>query len=60
MSTKEEILELINNLPENVTLDDVMEKLYIRAKIEAAVNEIDQGKGIPHEAVKEHFKKWLN
>lgn len=60
MSTKEEILELINNLPENATLDDVMEKLYIRAKIEAAVNEIDQGKGISHAEVKEHFKKWLN
>jgi predicted transcriptional regulator len=60
MSTKEEILELISNLPDNVTLDEVMEKLYIRAKIEAAVNEIDQGKGISHEDVKEHFKKWLN
>ncbi len=36
-----------------------MHALYIRAKIEQAEREIEQGKGIPHEeAKKKLLKKW--
>ncbi|WP_025025858.1 hypothetical protein [Caldalkalibacillus mannanilyticus] len=59
MSTKQEIIDMIKNMPDNTTVDDVMEKLYIRAKIESAIKQIDEGKGIPHNQVKEKFKKWL-
>lgn len=30
MSTKEEVLKLIEDLPENVTIDDIMRELYIK------------------------------
>ncbi|GIN73091.1 hypothetical protein J14TS2_35660 [Bacillus sp. J14TS2] len=59
MSAKEEIIEMIKNLPENVTTDNIMEKLYERIKIESAIQQLDEGKGIDHEEVKEKFKKWL-
>lgn len=59
MSTKQEIIDMIRNMPDNTTVDDVMERLYIRAKIESAIKQIDEGKGIPHNQVKEKFKKWL-
>jgi DNA gyrase/topoisomerase IV subunit B len=59
MSTKQEIIEMIKSMPDNATVDDVMEKLYVRAKIESAIKQIDEGKGIPHDQVKEKFKKWL-
>jgi hypothetical protein len=59
MSTKQEIIDMIKSMPENATVDDVMEKLYVRAKIESAIKQIDEGKGIPHDQVKEKFKRWL-
>lgn len=59
MSAKEEIIKMIKNLPENVTTDNIMEKLYERIKIESAIQQLDEGKGIAHEEVKEKFKKWL-
>ncbi|TCP21151.1 hypothetical protein EV207_1455 [Scopulibacillus darangshiensis] len=59
MSTKQEVIELIKNLPDDVTIDDIMEGLYKKAQIEEAIYEIDQGKGSSHEKVREHFNKWL-
>lgn len=60
MSTKEEVIEMIRNMPEESTVEDIMEKLYIRTKIERAMKQLNEGEGIPHEQVKEHFKKWLS
>jgi hypothetical protein len=59
LSTKQEIIEMIRGMPDNATVDDVMEKLYVRAKIVSAIKQIDEGKGIPHDQVKEKFKNWL-
>ncbi|MHA1235684.1 MAG: hypothetical protein ACTSO6_08300 [Promethearchaeota archaeon] len=56
---KEEIIELIKNLPENATIDDIMYHLYVKKKITAGIEEIEQGKVVPHEKVMENAKKRL-
>ncbi|SHG64581.1 hypothetical protein [Ornithinibacillus halophilus] len=60
MSTKEEVIKLIKELPENVTLDDIMRELYVRKKIDKGIKEPDAGKFVSHEVVKEKLGKWLN
>ena len=60
MSTKDEVIELIRNLPENVTIEDIMKELYIKLKIDRGIQELDSGKVISHEQGKEKFGKWLN
>ncbi len=60
MSIKEEIIKIIKDMPETVTIEDIMQKLYVRAKIEAGLNELNEGKGIPHEEAMERMSKWLN
>jgi predicted transcriptional regulator len=60
MSIKEEIIKIIKDMPETITIEDVMQKLYVRAKIEAGLKELDEGKGIPHEEAMERMSKWLN
>jgi len=58
-SVKEKAKGVIDNLPDNSTMDDIMHALYIRAKIEQGEREIEEGKGIPHEVVKERLlSKW--
>lgn len=60
MSTKEEIIQMIKNMPENISTDDIMEKLFERIKIESAMQQIEEGQGVSHDEVKEKFAKWLS
>jgi hypothetical protein len=56
---KEEIIDLIKKLPDDVTIDDIMYHLYVKKKILAGIKDIEQGKIIPHEQVMENAKKRL-
>lgn len=60
MSVKAEIIKLIQELPENATLEDILYKIHVKAKIEEGLKEIEEGKGIPHEEAMERISKWLN
>lgn len=60
MSTKEEVLKLIEDLPEGVTIEDIMRELYIKSKIDKGIQELNSGKFVSHEQVKEKLEKWLN
>ena len=56
---KKEIITLIEKLPEDTTIDDIMYHLYVKKKILAGLKELDDGKAIPHEKVMENAKKRL-
>jgi predicted transcriptional regulator len=59
MTIKEKAKSVIDNLPEDSTMDDIMHALYIQAKLEKGLQEINEGKGISHEVVKERLlNKW--
>jgi hypothetical protein len=60
MSVKDEVIKLIQDLPDTVTVEDILYKLYARAKIEEGINELDVGKGISHADAMERIKTWLN
>lgn len=60
MTLKEEVIKLIQELPDNTTIEDIMYKLYVRAKIEAGIKELDEGKGIPHNEMMEKISKWIS
>jgi predicted transcriptional regulator len=50
--TKEKVLEVLRRLPEDATLDDVIERLCFVAKVERGLMQADKGQTIPHEEVK--------
>ncbi len=50
---------VIDTLPDEVTMEDIIDALYIRAKFERGEREIREGKGIPHEQAKVRLQKWL-
>lgn len=60
MSIKGEVIKLIQELPEDATMEDILYKLYVRAKIEEGLNELNEGQGIPHNEALEKISKWLN
>ncbi|WP_102348276.1 hypothetical protein [Bacillus sp. Marseille-P3661] len=59
MSTKEEVIKMIKNLPDDATIEDIMEELYVHAKIDKGIKELNSGTFITHDDVKEKLKKWL-
>ena len=51
-TARERILAALQDLPDDATFDDAIERLVFLAKIDAGLAELDAGKGIPHEEVK--------
>lgn len=60
MNAKEEVIKIIESLPNNVTLEDIIKQLSVKAKIENGVNQLNNGEYCSHNEVKEKFTKWLN
>ena len=55
---KEQVLELVERLPDDFTLDEILDEIYFKAQVDAGLQELDEGKGIPHEEVKRRLSKW--
>jgi len=58
--TKEQVIRIIDRMPEQASIADIMAELYFCLKVNSGLRELDEGKGIPHEQVKEHLEKWLS
>ena len=56
---KQQILELIKDLPEEVDIDEVMYRLYLRQKLEAAEKDVREGRLVSHEEVIKETSKWF-
>ncbi|MEL7475720.1 MAG: hypothetical protein AAGJ55_05765 [Cyanobacteria bacterium J06555_12] len=51
-TAKDVARRVIERLPEQATLDDIMYELYVQQKIEAGLTAAEQGQVISHEQVK--------
>ena len=56
--SREEILKLIERLPENVTEADVMEELYFRLQVEKGLKDATEGRVISHAQIKDRIAQW--
>ncbi len=54
-TTKEEAMQLIARLPEEVTWEDIMYRLYVKRKIEEGIKAAEEGRTISHDDVKVLF-----
>lgn len=60
MSTiKESVLSMVKGMPENATLEDIMESLYVKQKILKGQKQLEAGQFYTHEEAKELMKEWL-
>ena len=58
-AVKQQVIKMIQSLPEEVSIDDIMAELYFKLQVDAGLKELDEGKGIPHEEVEKRMSKWL-
>ncbi len=60
MTTREIAKSVIDALPEDASLDDIMRALYVRLKLEGAERSIEEGKGVMHDQAKQRLQKQPN
>ena len=51
MSSKDKILSVIQTLPDDVSVDEAIDRLYLLSKIERGIREADVGNVVDHDAV---------
>ncbi|MDA2924590.1 hypothetical protein MYX65_08040 [Acidobacteria bacterium AH-259-L09] len=56
---KEEVHELLEQLPEDASLEDIQYHIYVRQKIQKGLEAASQGKVIPQEEVEKRMARWL-
>ncbi len=56
---KQQVIQMIQSLPDDVTINDIMAELYFKLQVDAGLKELDEGKGIPHEEIEKRMSKWL-
>jgi hypothetical protein len=56
---KQEVFELIKDLPEEVDIDEIIYRLYLRQKLESAEKDVRESRLISHEEVVKETSKWF-
>jgi predicted transcriptional regulator len=60
VKVKETVRSLLDRLPENCTLDDVLYHLYVLQSVERGRADVAAGRTVSHEEVERELrKKWL-
>jgi predicted transcriptional regulator len=58
-TAKQSAIEVIENLPDDSSYEDIMERLYFLQKVEVGLIDIEAGRVVPHEEVKKRLARWL-
>lgn len=60
MKAKEKVREVLERLPDDCTMDDVLYHLYVVSQIERGLDDVEAGRTIPHEeAAEELRRRWV-
>jgi predicted transcriptional regulator len=50
--TRDGIIDALREMPADSTIDDAIERLVFLARVEAGLQQLDAGDGVPHEEAK--------
>lgn len=55
---KNEVLELIRRLPDDVTTADIMEELYFKQQVDKGLQDVAEGRVLTQRELKERLARW--
>jgi predicted transcriptional regulator len=58
MSDKEMVMDVVRELPEESTLEEILEQVRILAALQRSAEDADAGRVISHEEVKKRAASW--
>jgi predicted transcriptional regulator len=56
---KQTILNVIQQLPEQTSVEDAMERLLLLTKIDKGCGDADEGRTVSHAEAEQRLEKWL-
>ena len=59
MTVKEIAKGVIDTLPDNADMEEIIHALYIKQKFDRGIRQIKEGKGIPLEEAKKIMRSWV-
>jgi predicted transcriptional regulator len=59
ISGKDAARQVIDTLPDDASLNDVMYAIYVRQKIERGLRDLEAGNTVSHEEVMREIDEWL-
>ena len=57
-SAKEEVMQLLKDLPDNSTLEEIQYHLYVRQKIQRGIKDVEDGKVYTQDEMEKRMEKW--
>jgi predicted transcriptional regulator len=58
LTIKQKVLQSIEKLPQDVSIDDIIEHIYFMHKIEIGLKQSEKGELIDHEDLLKQMDKW--
>ncbi|HCE45055.1 MAG TPA: hypothetical protein DET40_16060 [Lentisphaeria bacterium] len=58
-SEKRNILKAVQGLPEDTSIEEAMERLFLLFKIEKGCKQADSGKTVSHAEAEKRMEEWL-
>lgn len=55
---KQDVLELVQRMPDEIDAEQLIDELYVRAKVESAERAIDEGRTCSHDEAKRRVESW--
>ncbi|HPI18781.1 MAG TPA: hypothetical protein PKY56_00285 [Candidatus Kapabacteria bacterium] len=52
-------MAMIDRMPDNSTIDDIIEELYFKIQVDEGLRQLDNGEYLTNEEVKERISKWI-
>lgn len=56
---KEAVREILEQLPEDASLEDIQYHIYVRQKVLRGLTAANEGKVIPQEEIEKRMARWL-
>jgi predicted transcriptional regulator len=58
-TAKEQVQQILEQLPGDASLEDIQYHIYVRQKIEQGVTDAEAGRIVSHAEVQQQLAKWL-
>ena len=60
LTAKEEVQKILDQLPTDASLEDIQYHIYVVQNVERGLKDLDEGRVVSHEEVKQRMAKWLD
>ena len=58
-TAKDQVQQILEELPETASLEDIQYHIYVRQKIQQGLEDVEAGRAVSHEEVEKRLSKWL-